>query len=175
MKVADPEAHEEGCHERDQPEVDGGRVREEETPRPAAETWTIGDVQLEIGPALADEVVANVGGAVRCRSALRDLPSALDRAQSHPHLRLAGRLGQLLHGLAIAIAAQEVHAWIRTGGGALQHLLDQADGLPIPAPVAGGAETKARGGGPPRDLSRGLALQLAPAPVLPKHLPGGGV
>jgi hypothetical protein len=92
MKVADPEAQQEGRHEADQPEVDSGRMREEETPRPAAETWTIGDVQLEVGPALADEVVANVG-CPRCLSALCGLASALDRPQSDPHLRFSRGLG----------------------------------------------------------------------------------
>ncbi len=83
MEVAEPEAQQEGRHEPDQPEIDGGGLREEETPRPPAEAWTIGDVGLEAGTALTDEVVADVSGAIRHLPALRGLASALDRPQSH--------------------------------------------------------------------------------------------
>src|SRR5258708_670869 len=175
MKVAEPEAQQEGRHQADQPDVDSGCVREEEAPRPAAETWTIGDVQLEVGPALANKAMANVSGEVRRLPALRGLPSALDRPQSHPYLRLSGGLGQLFHRLAIAVAAQEVHAQIRTGRVALQHLLDQADGLEILAPVERGAETKARDYVRHRDLGRRLTLMFAPDRVLGGHLLGGEV
>ena len=40
----------------------------------------------------------------------RRLARALDRAQGDAHLRLAARLGELLHGLPVAVAAQEIHA-----------------------------------------------------------------
>ena len=46
-------------------------------------------------------------------------------------------VGQVLHGLAVAVAAQEVHAAVDARRVALQHPLDQADRLEVLAPVEG--------------------------------------
>ena len=175
MEVGEPEAEREGRQEPDRSEVDGGRLGEDETPNPPAEAGSKGDVGLEIGAALADEVVADVAGAIRRGSALHRLASALNSLQSHVQLRLAGGLGQLLHGLAVAVAAQEVHAPISPGRVALQNALDEADGLEELAPVEGGAETQAGDDVRHRDLGRGLALMLAPDRVLGGHVLGGEV
>ena len=110
VEVDEPEADEGGGQEADGSEVDRGRVGERETPHAPGESGTIGDVGLEVAAALADEVVADVGGAIRRLPALRGLARALHRPPGHAQLRLAGGLGQLLDRLAVAVAAQEVHA-----------------------------------------------------------------
>ena len=59
----------------------------------------------------------------------RDLPRALDGLERDAELRLAGRVGQFLDRVAVAIAAAEVHAAVDADRIALQDLLDQADAL----------------------------------------------
>ncbi len=65
LEVGDAEAEEEGGEERDRAR-DRRAVawREGEAPYPPPETGTIGDVGLEVAAALADQVVADVGGAI---------------------------------------------------------------------------------------------------------------
>ena len=150
-------------------------MAEGETPQAPAGAGTIGDVGLEVGAALADEVVADVSGAIPRKPALRGLASTLDRAQRHPQLRFSGGLGQLLDRLAVAVAAQEVHARVGPGRVALQLALDQADRLEVLTPVEGCAQPEARDGVGDGDLGRGLALVLTPDRVLGRHLLGGEV
>ncbi len=64
-----------------------------------------------------------------------DLAGALDALQRDAQLLVAGGLGELFDGVAIAIAAAEVHPAVDAGRIALQHLLDQADALEELAPV----------------------------------------
>src|SRR6266487_1271332 len=53
---------------------------EDEAPYPRSEAGMMGDVGLEAGSALADEVVADVGRAIRRLSGLGGLARALDQA-----------------------------------------------------------------------------------------------
>ena len=94
-------------------------------------------------------------------AALGRLARALDGAQGDAHLPLAGAVGQLLDRLAIAVAAQEVHAAVDAGGIALEHPLDEADRLEVLAPVERRDEAQAGDDVGDRDLRRRLALVLA--------------
>ena len=66
---------------------------------------------------------------------LGNLPRALDALQRDAQLAFAGRLGQLLDRVAIAVAAAEVHPAVDARRIALQDLLDEADALEELAPV----------------------------------------
>jgi hypothetical protein len=55
-------------------------------------------------------------------------------------LGLSGRFSQLLDGLPVDVAAEEVHAAVHAGRIALQDLLDQADALDVVRPIERGAE-----------------------------------
>ncbi len=81
---------------------------EDEAPRAAKRARAVRHVGLEIGPALADQMVADVDRASG-KAAFGRLARALDSAQGDPQLPLAGPVGQVLHRLAVAVAAQEVH------------------------------------------------------------------
>ena len=122
-------------------EVDRRGVREEEAMDPAAEGRLVGDVRLEVPPSPADEMVADVGGAIVGRLPLGHLPRALDAPQRHAQLGLAARLGQFLHHLPVPVAALEVHAAVHRGRIALQYLLDQAHLLEVERPVEGARRT----------------------------------
>ena len=108
---------------------------------PAAEGRLVGDVGLEVAPALPDQMVAHVGGAVVGRLPLGRLPRALDAAQGHAQLGLAAGLGQFLHHLPVPVAALEIHAAVHRRRVALQNLLDQADLLEVEGPVEGARRT----------------------------------
>jgi hypothetical protein len=117
-------------------------------------------VDLEIGAALADEMVTDVDRAPG-DAALSGLPRALDGPEGHPELTLPGAVGQILHRLAVAVAAQKVHAAVDGGRVTLQHPLDEAHRLEVLAPVEGRAEAEARDDVRDGDLRRRLALVLA--------------
>ena len=117
-----------------------------------------------------------MGGAIRRVSALRGLARALDRSQSHPQLRLSGGLGQLLHGLAVAVAAQEVHAPVGARPGrAADTRSTRLTASKYWLQSRAAHEAQARDDVRHRDLGRGLALMLAPDRVLGGHLLGGEV
>ena len=63
------------------------------------------------------------------------LPRALDALQREQQLPLAGRHRQLLDGVAIPVAAAEVHPAVDAGRVALEHLLDEAHAFEELAPV----------------------------------------
>jgi hypothetical protein len=136
-RVGEAAAEQEGGQEPDRPEVGGGGMGEHEASRPAMEPGPIRQVGLEIGAALADQVVADVGCAPG-GAALLGLARALDGSERHPKLTLPGAVGQILHRLPVAVAAQEVHLAVGAGGVALQHALDQADRFEVLAPVERG-------------------------------------
>ena len=81
-------------------------------------------------------------------------------------MRLAARFGQLLHRLALAIAAQEVHAREHASRVAPQDAVNQADRFNVLAPVDGGAQSQAGDGVGDRGLAGGLALVLNAHDVL---------
>ncbi len=149
-------------------------VGEAETPHPSPEAGPVREVGLEVAPSLSDEVIADVRGAIAGRAAFGGLARALHRAQRHPHLRLPGGLGlrELLHGLPVSVAAQEVHARVRARRVALQHALDEAHRLEVLAPVEGRAQPEARDHVRHRDQARRLPLVLAADRVLRSRLPG---
>ena len=159
-------------HEPDGTEVRRRRVGEEEPAEPLAEARMEGHVDLEALPSAPDQVIADVRGTAidlllpGGLDLLSALARALDRSQRDAHLRLARRLGELLHGLPIAVAALEVHPRVDRRRVPPQDLLDETDPLHVSAPVERRAEPEARdrvaGGG----LVRGLALVLGPDDVL---------
>jgi hypothetical protein len=110
-------------------------VREHEASHPFDERRTKRHICLEIATTFPDEMVADVRGAIGSRACFCTLACALDGSQAHAHLRLSGGIGQLLDGLAVAVATQEIHAPVHTGWIALQHALDEADGLELMTPV----------------------------------------
>ena len=71
----------------------------------------------------------------RARRPFRNLPGTFDALECHAHLAFTGRLRERLHGVAVTIAAAEVHAAIHGRRIALQHLFNQADALEKLAPV----------------------------------------
>ena len=101
---------------------------------PLPEIGLPGDAALELPPPAANQVVADVRAA-RVGRAHVHLPRALDALQREQQLPFAGRHGQLLDGVAIPVAAAEVHPAVDAGRIALQHLLDEADALEELAPV----------------------------------------
>ena len=96
---------------------------------------------------------ARSSGARTC-----DLPRALDALEREQQLRLAGRPRQLLHGVAVAVAAAEVHPAVHARRIALQHLLDEADALEELAPVERADEAQAGDEVGDGGLLRGLVL-----------------
>ena len=120
----------------DRPQVVQRRVPEEGAPEPDQQSRFPSDASLELPPAGAHQVVADVRFA-RVRRMFGDLPSAFDRLQRDAHLRLAGRFRDLFDRMPVPIAAGEVHARIHRGRVALQDLLDEADALEEFAPVEG--------------------------------------
>ena len=128
---------------RDRAEIAGRRVRGRTARRSRCrQSGLPADAALELPPAAADQVIADVRLA-RVGRALGDLPRALDALQRDAHLAFAGRLGQLLDGVAVAVAAAEVHPAVDAGRIALQHLLDEADALEELAPVEGRDQAQA--------------------------------
>ena len=132
--VEDGDGDEQRSARRDRPEVAGRRAREEEPPHPLCEIGLPRDAALELPPSGADQVVADVRLA-RVGGPHVRLPRALDALQREQQLPLAGRHRQLLDGMAIPVAAAEVHPAVDAGRVALEHLLDQADAFEELAPV----------------------------------------
>ena len=88
------------------------------------------------------------------------LAGALDRLQREQELAVAGRRGELLDRVAIAVAAAEVHSRVDGRGIALQHLLDQADAFEELAPVEGANQPEAADEIGDARLLRGFVLSL---------------
>ena len=107
---------------------------EERAPQANRRSRLPSDSLFELLAARADQVIADVRAA-RVRRPFRNLPRAFEALQRHPHLRVAGRLRQLFDHMAIAIAADEIHASIHGGRIALKNLFDQTDVLEELAPV----------------------------------------
>ena len=172
VRVGEADAEKQDGQQADRPEVDGGGVGEDEASYATKETGTVRHVGLEIGAAPADEMVADVGRPARA-AALAGLARALHRPEGHPELAVPGAVGQVLHGLAVAVAAQEVHPPVDRGRVPLQHSLDEAHRLEVLAPVEGRREAEARDDVRDGDLRRRLALVLAADRLLRDRLPQG--
>ena len=97
---------------------------------------------LERAAAGANQVIAHVRRAIVGRAHVH-LPGSFDALESQQQLRLPGRPGQLLHRVAVAVAAPEIHLAVDARRVALQHLLDQADALEELAPVERADEAQA--------------------------------
>ena len=97
---------------------------------------------LERAAAGANQVIAHVRRAIVGRAHVH-LPGPFHALERQQQLRLPRRPGQLLHGVAVAVAAAEIHLAVHARRVALQHLLDQADALEELAPVEGADETQA--------------------------------
>ncbi len=145
--------------ERDRPEIKGDVVPEDEAAEALLETGDVRDVELEVAPSGADQVVPDV--PTRILRPPLPLPGALDRAERHAKLGLPGRLGQLLDRLPVAIPASEVHPSVDAGGIALEHLLHEAHSLDRAVPVGGGDQPEPRDRIPHGSLPHRLALMLA--------------
>ena len=87
--VAGPERQEHFGSESDAAEIGRGRVPVDGAAQPVAQPRAVGDVGLEVAPAAADQVVADVGRAIRRGPRDERLAGALHRAARDPHLRLA--------------------------------------------------------------------------------------
>jgi len=171
--VRDTDAEQNGGDEPDRAEIEGGGAAEHEAPQPGREARAVLDVGLEIAPPRSDQVIAHVRGAVRGPAPLAGLARAFHGAQRDTDLGFARRFGQLFHRVAVAIAAEEVHAAVHARGIAPQHLLDQADALEVLRPVVGATEAQAGDGVGDRDLRGGLALVLGADRILRRHALGG--
>ena len=176
VRVGEAEAEQQGGQRARSPR---GRPRWRGRRRSAAarrhEAGTVRHVGLEVGAAPADEVVADVDRAPGA-AALGGLARALHGAQGHPQLALPGAVGQVLDRLAVAVAAQEVHAAVDAGRVALQHPLDEAHRLEVLAPVEGRAEAQAGDDVGDRDLRGRLAAgaRRGSPPPRPSAGPRGG-
>src|SRR5207247_9525230 len=104
------------------------------------------------------------GGRLSGRSAGGRLAGTFDCPQSDPHLRVSARRRELINRLALSISTEEVHPSVRTGGIALQCVLDQTHGLDILAPIEGGAQAPAGDGIGHRGLVGSPPLMPAPQP-----------
>ena len=160
VRVEEAEAEQQGGQEPDRPEVGRGGMGEDEAPHAPPEARTVRHVGLEIEAASADQVVADVDRAT-AHTALGGLARALDGAEGHAELTLSAAVGQVLHRLAIAVAAREVHASIDARRVALQHAFDQAHRLEVLAPVECREQAQAGDDVGHGDLRRRLALVFA--------------
>ena len=136
-------------------------MSKEQPPGPGQEVWLIGEVGLEIVAPAIDEVISDVRRRIGRGSVRRCLTGALDRFQRHADLRFPGRHGKLFDRASLLIAAEEIHPPVRTGGIALQHLLDEADSLDVVRPVQRGAKPQTRHGVRDRHLCDALPLMLS--------------
>ncbi len=143
-------------------------VREGESAQSLVQGGLPGHVGFEVFPAAPDQVVAHVTGQLGPRGRL-GVPCARHRPQRHPDLSLAGRVGQLLDGLPIAVAAGEVHPAVNPRGVALEDLLNQAHALEVETPVVRRAESQAGDRICHRGLQGCLALVLGPDRILDGH------
>ncbi len=159
--VGDPGGDQPPGHEGDGRQVEERGPGEGDAAKAFQEARAPGDVHLQVPPALPDEVVADVSGAGAGALDLGRFSRALHRAERDAHLGLPGGLGQLLHGLSIAVPAQELHPAVHAGRVALQDPLDEAHRLHELGPVDLGAESQAGDGVRHRHLGRRLALVLA--------------
>ena len=119
---------------RDRAEIAGRRAREEEPPHPLCEIGLPRDAALELPPSGADQVIADVRLA-RVGGPHVRLPRPFDALQREQQLSLAGRHRQFLDGMAIPVAAAEVHPAVDASRVALEDLLDQAHALEELAPI----------------------------------------
>ena len=116
------------------PKYAGGGAREKDPPHAPRESGLPCDAALELPPPSADQVVADVRVA-GVRSLHVRLARTLDAFQREQQLSFAGRHGELLDGVAIPVAAAEVHPAVDARRIALEHLLDEAHALEELAPI----------------------------------------
>ncbi len=159
--------------ESDHHQVERGGVAEDEAADAAREWRPVGDVDLEVPPPLANEVIADVTPEALSRRLLERLPSALHGAHRDLDLVLGRLPRELLERLPVAIPALEVHSSIDPRGVTLQDLLDQADALEVLAPVERGGEAQARDGVAHRDMGRRIDGVLRVDRLLGGHPHGG--
>ena len=167
--VGQAKTDQESRDEADGPGIARCRGAEHQPPEALRDARPVADVRLEVRAALADQVVADMCGAVGHRTSFCSLAGAFNRAQRHADLRLAGRRHQLLDGLALAITAQEVHRAVHAGRIALKHLFHAADRLEVVAPVERRAETQACQNIGHRHLGGCLSLMFRPDRVFRCH------
>ncbi len=166
IRVSGPESDQESGDEADRSKVKGGRRTKHQALQALRRARPVPDVGFEIAAPPADQVVADVRRSIAHRARFGDLTGAFERSQRDADLGLAGRRRQFLDRLPLAVPAQEVHGAVHAGGIASQHLLDEADGLEVVAPVQGRAQPQAREDVGDRHLGRGLTLMFAPDRVL---------
>ena len=166
IRVQDRRRHAQEDEGREAAQVDRRRVPEAEAPHAPRQARADAQVALELGAAAADQEVAHVVPAVVVRGGEGGLPCAFHRGQRDPALALPVRVRQVLDRLAVAVAAQEVHAAVDAGGIALQDLLHQAHPLEQRGPVLGRGEAQAGDRVRDRDLLARLPLGLAADEIL---------
>ena len=127
VDVIHGDADKERREQEDRREVDRARPAKRESPRAPRQLRPIPDVQLEVAPAVADEVVADVRAWRADSAGFHDLPGAVDGFQGDADLRFTRRRRQLFDRLADAVAAEKVHRAVRAGRIPLEHVFDEAD------------------------------------------------
>ena len=116
---------------------------------------------LELGPARAREVVADMGVAqVVARQAHGGLGRELDRLARELGFGQRASLGHLLDRMAVAVASREVHSRVDIRRVFAQGLLDEAQGLDELAPVHRPEQAQAADAVADRDLRGGLVLRF---------------
>ena len=125
---------EQGGARRNRAEIARRGPGEEEASQLLLDVGAPRDAALELPPSGPDEVIADVRGA-RVGRAHVDLPCALDALQREQQLPVPAGHRQFLDGVAIPVAAAEVHPAVDARGIALEHLFDEAHVLEELAPV----------------------------------------
>src|SRR3954466_9325456 len=89
-------------------EISGGGPTETATPAANCESRLPSDAPFELLPAAADQVIADVR-FTGIRRTFCDLPRTFDTLECHTHLALASGFSQLFDGVAVVVAAGEIH------------------------------------------------------------------
>jgi hypothetical protein len=144
---------------------------EAEAPDPEPQPRSPADAALELKAARTDQIEADVSVAL-ARRPFGDLPCALDGFERDAQLRLSGRLGHLLHGVAIAIPAPKVHAAVDPHRVAPQNLFDQAHALEELGPVERRDEVQAAEQARHEGLCRCLVAPFGPYRILERQIGG---
>ena len=152
------------CAERAQ--VDRRGVLVQQPARRLAQRRPMCDVGLERRAPRSDQVIPDVRGTRVRAGGLGGLARTFDGAQRHADLRLAVRVGDLLDGVPVAIAAREVHAPVDARRVAAQDLLHTARVLDVLVPVQRRTQPQAGERVAHRDVVHRLALVLGAHGVL---------
>ena len=160
VRVGDEAGHRERRDAGDRAEIAEHRMTVEEAREPVAQRGRIAHFLFEPEAPSRDQVVADVMGAVVLRSGPLRVGCQFHRAARDVLLRRLGATGELLDGVAVAVARREIHARVRARGIFAEDLLDQADALEEDRPLDRRQQPHRRDDVRDRQLAGGLALVL---------------